>query len=322
MDKPAKSPRRKSMGRTESDLVVQARREPEIMAERLAVAMAAAGAGVYATDHAAGTFWCSEEFVRIIGRRLTAEEAVGPLWPIHHPDDIPHVLQVIEKSRLTRGDAVGPDVEFEARVMLPHGGVRWVEWRVKAARDPEGRVTSVVGTVFDIDERKRQEAALIEARREAEANAQRLNLSMRASGGGAFEVDYEAQSFWCSPEYEAIVGRKMAYEDIARPVWAFTHPDDVELIRAHIANHRGDLLEPAESRVVLPSGESRWVRTNGYLYYAPGEDRPRKVVGFIQDIDDRKRQELVLEEARERQEVMANRLKLSVDAAGAGVFEI
>ncbi len=322
LDGPAKSPRVQPRAADESDLLALARSEPEIMAERLALAMEAAGAGVYATDRVAGTFWCSDEFVRIIGRRLTAEEALGHLWPIHHPDDIPHVEQVIEAARAGVGDATGPDVAFEARVLLPDGGVRWVEWRVKKAYDPDGSLVGVVGIIFDIDERKRQEAAVIEARREAEANAARLNLSMRASGGGAFEVDYDARTFWCSPEYEAIVGRTMTYEDIARPVWEFTHPDDVELIKVHIATHRGEFLEPAESRVVLPSGESRWVRTNGYLHWKSGEDRPRKVVGFIQDIDERKRQELVLEEARARQEVMANRLKLSVDAAGAGVFEI
>ena len=306
----------------QSDLVALALSEPGVMAERLALAVQAAEAGVYATDRATGTFWCSEQFIRIIGRRLTAEEALGPLWPIHHPDDIPHVLQVIESARMAGSDATGADVAFEARVLLPDGGVRWVEWRVKTYREPDGALRGVVGTVFNIDERKRQEAALIEARREAEANAARLNLAMRASGGGAFEVDYEAESFWCSPEYEAIVGRKITYDDIARPIWEFTHPDDVEVIKSHIATHKGDLLEPAESRVVLPSGEARWVRTNGYLHFRPGEDRPHKVVGFIQDIHERKRQELVLEEARERQEVMAHRLKLSVDAAGAGVFEI
>jgi PAS domain S-box-containing protein len=321
LGRPAKSPQPKPASSV-SDLLLQARSEPDVMAERLALAMDAAGGGVFVTDRVAGTFWCSEQFVRVMGRRLTTEEALGQLWPIHHPDDIPQVMEAIEAARAAGGDAVGADVAFEARVLLPEGGDRWVEWRVKTHRGADGVARGVVGTVFDIDARKHQEAALLQARREAEANAGRLNLAMRASGGGVFDVDYEHGTYSCSPEFEEIVGRKMAFADIAKPVWSFTHPDDMKRVLQHIATHRGDLMEPCEWRVVLPSGDVRWVRSNGYLHIAPGGDRPLRVVGFIQDIDERKRQELVLEEAHKRQEVMANRLKVSVDAAGAGVFEI
>ena len=105
MDRPAKSPRLEPAVLGDGDLVLQARREPDVMAERLALAMEAAGAGVYAIDHVAQTFWCSDQFVRIIGRRLTTEEALGSIWPIHHPDDLSHMKQIVADARASGGDA-------------------------------------------------------------------------------------------------------------------------------------------------------------------------------------------------------------------------
>ena len=37
---------------------------------------------------------------------------------------------------------------------------------------------------------------------------------------GVFEIDRETRTFWCSPEFEAIAGRRLKFEEANRPAWA------------------------------------------------------------------------------------------------------
>ena len=298
------------------DLLAEARLAPGVMVDRLALALDAVGAGVFEINVEKKAFWCSEGLVRMLGRRLTMDELMSPVWPVHHPDDRERVAEAVATARAGRIDA-----HFESRVVLPDGSTRWFDWRLRVKRDAAGAFDGVIGVTLDIDQRKRQEVALEEARREAESNAQRLKLAMLAAGSGVFEVDFGKRQHWCSPEYEQIVGRKMAYEDIAAPVWAFTHPDDKERVLEHIRSARNNILVPAEWRVVLPSGEIRWVQTNGFVHRSE-DGVSRRVVGYIQDIDQRKRQDLALEEAQASQQQAVQRLDVALTGADAGVFEV
>jgi PAS domain S-box-containing protein len=301
------------------DLLREARRRPRLLAERLAVAVSASGAGVFEVDPVRGTLWCSERLVEILGRRLSADETRDIVWPVHHPDDRDRVRRVIAEAQRNEADDVG----FESRVVLPGGAVRWTDWRLQVRHDAKGALAGVVGLVVDIDERKRQEVALEAARREAEANAERLKLALIASRGGVFEIEHQTGHHWVSPEFERLVGRTVTFADIATPAWAFIHPDDRERVTAHIvhATMSGEVHSPAEWRVVMPNGEHRWVATNGCVY-SDELGRLKRVVGFIQDIDARKTQEIALERAREEIGVAAERLALSLKAACAGVFEV
>jgi PAS domain S-box-containing protein len=66
---------------------------------------------------------------------------------IIHPDDRAHVLGRLEE--VTRTGSF--DEEF--RIVRPDGVVRWVHTRGFLARDSEGQVARLVGTVQDITER-------------------------------------------------------------------------------------------------------------------------------------------------------------------------
>jgi len=135
-------------------------------AGRLALALAVAEAGAYEIDHVAKTFWASPEFVRLTGQdNATYEEAIQLRFPGFHPDDLEHVR---ESFRLlhTGGNRSG---SFEARIVRPDGETRWVRvsHHLKVGRG--GRWEKAIGLIQDFDERKRQEIALLEAQRAAEA---------------------------------------------------------------------------------------------------------------------------------------------------------
>ena len=269
----------------------QAWRQAQAYSERLEVALESARAGVFEMDMAARTFWCSREFAELVGHEMTQDEAFSPCWPFHHPDDRAYIMSTMVDAIQKKADA-----HLEARAMLPSGEVRWIDWRMKVKTDVNGERTRVVGFAIDITTRKRQELALSEARADAQTNAERLRIALSAARAGAFELNLEDQTFWSSSKFDEIVGRRMSYDEACLPTWPMNAPEDLERMREFLPSIESGDMPPVEWRVVLPSGERRWVRSFALL--SRGEDGVlQRVVGAILDIDDRKRQELALMEA-------------------------
>ena len=149
--------------------VARARQEAQTNARRLKVALNAADAGVYEIDHVQKTFWSSPEFKRLIGRSSRSYAAARQLkFPKFHPDDMDRVRQAfldINHDKTASGEA------FEARVITP-AGERWVRVFHHLQKDAQGRWLKGVGLIHDFDAHKRQELALIEAERAAQAAAE------------------------------------------------------------------------------------------------------------------------------------------------------
>jgi PAS domain S-box-containing protein len=145
----------------------EARREAMEAAKRLKLALQAAEAGVYEIDHVNKTFWCSPEFKRITGRgRASYTGATELKYPGFHPDDLEHVrrsFRELHTGSRRSGEA------FDARIIRPDGTELWVRVFHHLLVGRSGRWLKAVGLFLDIDARKRQELALVEAQRAAEA---------------------------------------------------------------------------------------------------------------------------------------------------------
>ncbi|MFN3512056.1 MAG: PAS domain S-box protein [Phenylobacterium sp.] len=147
--------------------LAKARKEAQQNARRLKLALEAAQAGVYEIDHQSKTFWVSPEYKRLFGGAAAGyEEAQRLQFPRFHPADVQHVRESFLKIR---DDRENPGDTFEARVITGNGAVRWMRVFHRLKRDRNGRPLKGVGMVQDFDERKRQELALIEAQRAAQA---------------------------------------------------------------------------------------------------------------------------------------------------------
>jgi PAS domain S-box-containing protein len=148
----------------------RARAEAQANARRLKLALEAAEAGVYEIDHVSRSFWASPEFKKLTGQKeATYEQATELRFPGFHPEDLEHVrasFRALHTGSRKSGEA------FEARIIRPDGETRWVRvsHHLKIARN--GRWLKAVGLVQDFDPRKRQEIALLEAQRAAEAAAE------------------------------------------------------------------------------------------------------------------------------------------------------
>ena len=268
--------------------LMQARREAQANADRLRLALGAARAGVSEFDFVAKTQWFSPEFHEIVGVEVDFRRFAREPWYMAHPDDRGLIDETVARWTGPRH----PPMDF--RIVLPSGDTRWVQTHAEQQLAPDGRRLKVVGLVLDIDARKRQELALTAARRQAQSNAERLGLALKAARAGVFEVDLKARTFWCSPEFVELAGRAMSFEEASTPAWPLIHPEDLAAVRASFAVElRATQIGSAEARLVLPSGQHRWVHISAEAAFDETGARER-INGLVLDIDARKQQELAL----------------------------
>ena len=116
-----------------------------------------------------------------------------------------------------------------------------------------------------------------------------------------------------SPEIGRIYGvdvtKLRSYGDFA----ACVHPDDLARVESerHAAIHNHEPFD-TEFRVLLPSGEIRWIAARGQAYYDQN-DHVVRVVGNSIDITERIHAKEVLQEREQR-------LRLALDASGGGAW--
>ncbi len=181
-----------------------------------------------------------------------------------------------------------------------------LRWEARPWRDPEGEIVGVITYMDDV-------TALSQARREARANARRLRVALGAAKAGVYEIDHAGKSFWGSPEFHRILGRRVTYEDVRSAVWPMIHPDDVAALYDAAEIWRRDDAQLSargrsfDVRVMTSDGEGKWIRIFHEVRTDPG-GRVRKAFGLILDIDEKKRAELALVEA-ERAAQAANEAK-------------
>ena len=144
--------------------LAQARDEATLSAGRLKLALAAARAGVFGYDYAKREYWLSQEFRDLVGQ-TTVEAASSADDPriIFHSDDRDAMRRLGEESI-----KVGRPVSLEAWIIRPEGPL-WVRVYWQTELDLSGQPSRGVGLLLDIDDQKRQELALDEARLMAES---------------------------------------------------------------------------------------------------------------------------------------------------------
>ena len=161
--------------------------------------------------------------------------------------------------------------------------------------------------------RARQQAAL------AESEA-RLELATSAAQVGVWDWRLTSNEMIYSPEARAIcefpADGVVTYDMVA----SVTHPEDFPRTAAQAARALDpDLRDdaPYEYRLLLPSGEERWVLANGRAIFETtgGVTTATRYVGTLQDITARKLAETQRVEA-------AARLRLAIDAGRMAVWQV
>jgi len=174
------------------------------------------------------------------------------------------------------------------------GRLYWVESTITPFLDGEGKPYQYVSIRTDITRVKAAEAA----RRQSE---DRLRCGQNFANIGTWDWNIQTgELFWTeriAPLFGYPVGElETSYDNFLGAV----HPDDRQTVMDAInACVERDVPYAIEHRVVWPDGTVRWLLERGATV-RDANGTPLKMLGVVQDIDDRKRAELALAE-RERQ---------------------
>ena len=124
--------------------------------EKLRLAVAAAGVGLWSWDPIRDEVTWDERLLEIFGRtREQAPRTIAEYNALVHPDD-----RAVVQNREGRARDDGTITNSECRVVRPDGEVRWIQVRGQAVRDSDGRVIKLVGGTLDVTERRAVDARL------------------------------------------------------------------------------------------------------------------------------------------------------------------
>ncbi|WP_182524801.1 response regulator [Nocardioides dongkuii] len=254
--------------------------------------------------------------------RRMIEASTDGLWIIDargrtvYANDRMAAILGLEPAELTALDLGAVDVEAEGTTMTEHlrelaagrpgrenvetrfnradGSTVWglVSW--SPVPDDDGGVIGWLHRITPYTERKE----LVETLRERE---QQLTQSQEIARLGSWLWDPRDGTITWSDALYGILGADPATFEVTRESFhTVLHPDDRERVRAiadaALAGHEESTWE---ARVLLPSGEVRWVRGLG-VAQRDAEGLPLLISGTIQDITDLKTADEQVQEATRR----------------------
>jgi len=132
--------------------------------------------------------WASDNFSLLTGRKIE-DVATSNVWGnIIHPDDKVRFFDFINQVLST-----AKTDKIECRTISPHGGERWVRVFVRPQAYEGNKVSTVIGAVEDITERKRVEDALRESEARNRAMVDALPDLIFVQDRAGVYLDYHAK---------------------------------------------------------------------------------------------------------------------------------
>jgi PAS domain S-box-containing protein len=241
----------------------------------------------------------SEETFRIAGLEPGgAPPSFDAYLATVHPDD--RALLTASLQALLED---GTPYDLELRHVRPDGTWNHVLTRAEPVVE-DGAVVRVRGSMLDITQRKAQEAELRESRNLARQIA---DLSPNV----IYILDLETRAFlygnrdaWAFFGYSEEQARDLG-PNLLRSI---VHPDDLPSAEGRLVRFAAmgdDEVLEFEQRVRHASGEWRWLWYREKVFRRGPDGRPTQVLGTGQDVTERKRNELNLDEARRAAEAAA-----------------
>jgi len=238
------------------------------------------------------TFWTAEPngdvttdplgWADLTGQTLNEFRGWGWLDAVH-PDDKPKVLESWQRT-LREGDTT---VDTEFRVRRKDGTYCYVRDQGVLIRNTDGSAREWVGTLIDIDERKRVEEALRE-------NEHELRANFALAGVGQVQTDPKTGRFIrVNNRFCEMVG----YSDeelLTMTDLDITHPEDrpagmnllLNMLRDETNNYTTD------KRYVRKDGSILWGLVTSTLLH-DAHHRPLRTIAMIEDVTERRQAEML-----------------------------
>ncbi|MFP4625410.1 MAG: PAS domain S-box protein [Natronomonas sp.] len=202
-------------------------------------------------------------------------------------------------DRETVSDAVGTVSEHsehtvEFRFECPDGSWSWIEATMRDRRDDDV-ICGILVNARDVTDRKTHERDLL-------ATKERLKLAVEGANLGIWDWKMQTDDVSRDELLTDMLGYTQSEMGTRLEGWKrLVHPADRKRhnrVLAEHVKHRTPYYQ-CDHRLRTKADGWKWVRTMGKVVERDEDGTPVRAVGIHQDIDDRKRAELVLEEERQ-----------------------
>lgn len=188
------------------------------------------------------------------------------------------------------------------RLRISDGTFRAVELSISMIRRDKNNNLRVVGTITDVEERRRAERALAEAEK-------KYRMIVENAAGGLYQLTPEGIYLSANPAMARILGYESSTDmlRIIKNAHGFVYPDKVEREKfMEMLRVQGQVFG-YEIQVLTKEGAKIWVRENIRLV-KDEQNNDLYYEGSMEDITQRKKADIALLEAK-MQSDMANRAK-------------
>jgi len=259
--------------------------------ERLQLALASSGFGVWELDFETGRMTWDDKMHEIYGTKPenfsgTRKDFIDRVHPEDH-------AQAMGREDVFQVDRQAYSCTF--RIIQPGGAVRLLESHTRHFQNVNGKAVKYVGINRDITE---EHAA---SRRLLELN-ERFQLALRSSRYGVWEIDLSTGRLNWDDRMLEIYGLSRESFDGRRATWInCIHPEDrsVALQRVDPNAIDAETGHRNEYRIVRPDGTVRHIEAHGQLE-KDAAGRPTRLVGLNRDISLERKTEAALHLVEER----------------------
>ncbi|MDB9524880.1 PAS domain-containing protein [Oscillatoria sp. CS-180] len=259
--------------------------------------------GILYGDIYGNIFHANDELLRIVGYSRQELKAGQLHWiEMTPPEYLP-----LDEQKISEAQAEGACIPYEKEYIRKDG--RRVPVLIGYSLLGEHREESVV-FILDLSTRKRAERAL-------RRSEDRLKMATESAQIGTWDWNLEKNVLSWNGRCKEMFGLSPDAKITIETFFEALHPDEQDRVR-HIV---GESLIAAsggqydiEYRVIgIEDGVERWILAKGQAYFAQN-GVPRRFVGTVMDVTDRKRAEATLRENQER-------LQMAIEGAEAGLWD-
>ena len=235
--------------------------------------------------------WMSDNISRISGRMIE-DMATSDTWgSIIHPDDVVRFSGFLDQILSTAESGT-----LECQIYTISSEERWVQIFARPQIGEGKRVTTIVGAIRDITERKRMEEVL-------HASEMKFRALIEKSSDAVTLLDSAGNIVYESPSSARITGYTVE-EQLGRKVVEVIHPDDRETVQNAFEKltQTPDSSTTMEVRILHKDGSYRYldcVATN-----LLDEPVVQAIVVNFHDITERKMVEITLSESETRYRIL------------------
>ncbi|HEX5003779.1 MAG TPA: PAS domain S-box protein [Gemmatimonadales bacterium] len=259
----------------------ESRRQRETSEERFRALIENSRDAVTLMDAAGLILFQSPSATRITG--YSPDDVLGlDGFSLVHPEDVTRARDTFQDALAHPGRAV----TTTHRVRHKLGDWRHYEFDAVNWLDHPA-IGAVVLNYRDVTDRLRSERA-------ARESSERLDLALEAAGGAAWDWDLLLEEVTFSPRWALLLGFEPGEIGTDLAEWERRlHPDDGAAVeRARIAHVEGrQPVYEVEHRLRAKDGSWKWVLDRGRVVGWDADGRPRRMVGILTDLSERKRLE-------------------------------